>query len=356
MALKNRESPDMDRLVSDCRALAAEIRKAVLPHIGTHGARATVGTAVGGDATMAIDAVAEGVVRRFFEESGRYSIYTEDAGLVKATSAQAVLLIDPIDGTRPAAAGFESACVSVAATRQTESPTMADLDVGVVVEIKSGTTFVATAAGDISISKADGTIVQPSPSTETDLERIFWAGGFRGRPYLPVAAAVAALADRCSLGGSTFDLGSASYIMTRLITGQLDAYVDPGLRLVEEYPELEADFLRVGRGSIVCNAPYDIAAAYLCCLNAGVITTDAWGRSLAERHLLGSGREHQLSVVAAGNAELHAALIEVLGRSIRGMETVINALVAFGKEVVGPLTRTGGGTEGTGQDIGPQPS
>ena len=36
------------------------------------------------------------------------------------------------------------------------------------------------------------------------------------------------LVDASSVGGSTFDLGSATYDMTRIVTGQLDAYIEPG--------------------------------------------------------------------------------------------------------------------------------
>ena len=54
-----------------------------------------------------------------------------------------MLVVDPIDGTRPALAGFESSCVSVAAAPLDGEPRMADVSVGVVVELKSGRAFVA---------------------------------------------------------------------------------------------------------------------------------------------------------------------------------------------------------------------
>jgi len=69
---------------------------------------------------------------------------SEDAGLVEPSgSADWVLVVDPIDGTRPAMAGFEMACVSVAAAPLDDEPRMGDVTAGCVVEIKSGNRFVA---------------------------------------------------------------------------------------------------------------------------------------------------------------------------------------------------------------------
>ena len=66
-----------------------------------------------------------------------------------------------------------------------------------------------------------------------------------------------------SMGGGYFDLGSAAFNLTRLVTGQLDAYVDVGRRIVDEVPATEAAFLRVGEGAVCTNFPYDVAAAAL---------------------------------------------------------------------------------------------
>ena len=53
--------------------------------------------------------------------------------------AEWVLIVDPIDGTRPAAAGLESCCVSIAAARLDDEPTMGDVEVGCILELgKSG--------------------------------------------------------------------------------------------------------------------------------------------------------------------------------------------------------------------------
>jgi len=124
------------------------------------------------------------------------------------------------------------------------------------------------------------------------------------------------LIDASSVGGGVFDLGSASYDITRVVTGQLDAYIEPSPRLVEEVPGARAAFERLGGGAVLNNSPYDLAAAVLCVDEGGGIVTDAAGRSLDDRLLLGSGREHQMSVLAAGTAALHAKLLEEVERGL----------------------------------------
>ena len=65
------------------------------------------------------------------------AFYSEDAGLVvpAGTTPAWVLVVDPVDGTRPALAGLESCCVSVAAAPYGEDVTMGDVRIGCVVEI-----------------------------------------------------------------------------------------------------------------------------------------------------------------------------------------------------------------------------
>ena len=75
------------------------------------------------------------------ERAPEVAFYSEDRGLVAPHErASWVLVVDPIDGTRPAMAGLEAACVSVAAARldSDREARMGDVVTGCVVEIKSG--------------------------------------------------------------------------------------------------------------------------------------------------------------------------------------------------------------------------
>ena len=118
--------------------------------------------------------------------------------------------------------------------------------------------------------------------------------------------------DASSLGGASFELGSVAFELTRIATGQLDAVIEPGPRLIEQVPGMLAEFERVGGGSVLNNSPYDIAAAALILEEAGAVISDAYGRPLGACPLLGSGHEFQMSVVAAGNPTLHRAILDAV--------------------------------------------
>jgi fructose-1,6-bisphosphatase/inositol monophosphatase family enzyme len=114
------------------------------------------------------------------------------------------------------------------------------------------------------------------------------------------------------MGGGVFSLGSAAFALTRVANGQLDAYVDAGRCVLDTYPELEPEFLRVGEGAVCTNFPYDVAAGALIVEEAGGVVTKADGTSLAEHPAIGSGRDHGLAVLASGSPELHRRLLVAL--------------------------------------------
>jgi myo-inositol-1(or 4)-monophosphatase len=299
-----------DRIRALSTDLALALRERVLPGLGGHEGRAHLGEAEGGDITFAIDEAAEAFLEEYVSRRApEVAFYSEDRGLVSPGGEAAwVLVVDPIDGTRPAMAGLESACVSVAAAPLDGEPTMGDVTAACVVEIKSGRAFVA----------ARGAGLEP-PATlsgNTDLARMFWAYGLRGRPVRPLIEVLGDLIDASSVGGGTFDLGSASFDMTRVATGQLDAYIEPGPRLVADVPGMRQEFERIGGGVILNNSPYDVAAAALCLAEAGAVVSDAYGVPLDDRPLLGSGPDFQMSCIAAANPSLHAQIVAQLDRGI----------------------------------------
>ena len=284
----------------------------MLPELGSHAARAHEATnGAAGDVHFAIDEGAERELERFMaERAPQVAFYSEDRGLVAPPGAETVLVVDPIDGTRPALAGLESCCVSIAAAPLGDDVTMGDASVGCVVEIPSGVVFLAERGAGVTESPP------VRLSTNESLERMFWTYGFRGRPARPTAEVLADLIDASSVGGATFELGSAAFDMTRIVTGQLDAYVEPGPRLVADVPGMRERFEAVGGGAVLNNAPYDLAGAALILEEAGAIVTDAYGSPLADRPLLGSGVDFQMSVLAAANPTLHARLVAAIDDGI----------------------------------------
>src|SRR5205823_14418952 len=120
----------------------------------------------------------------------------------------------------------------------------------------------------------------------------------------PTIEVLGDLIDRSSVGGATFELGSATYDITRVLTGQLDAYLEPGPRLIDDVPGMRTEFERVGGGHVLNNSPYDLAAAVLCARAGGAIVTDASGRSRGDRPLLGGGGALQMSVDCSASGGL----------------------------------------------------
>jgi myo-inositol-1(or 4)-monophosphatase len=298
-------------------AIAAQVRNAVAPSLGTAHAREGVGVAPGGDVTMAIDEIAEAVVETCCAAAGDIGFYSEDRGYVEFGSPRAILVVDPIDGTRPAAAGLESCCVSIGVVPPSLSATLGDVEFGVVHEIKTGDRFVAQRGAGARIERADGSAVSIALSTNVDLGALFWTAGLRGRPSLPLAIVLEDLVDRSSMRGGFFDLGSATFNMTRIVTGQLDAYVDVGRRIVDEYPTTEPRFREVGDGAVCTNFPYDVAAAALIVAEAGGVVTRADGTPVADHPAVGSGDGYGIAVVASASQPLHEALLAKVDDGMR---------------------------------------
>jgi len=80
------------------------------------------------------------------------------------------------------------------------------------------------------------------------------------------------------------------------------------------------EFERVGKGSILNNNPYDIAAATLIAQEAGCIITDGWGNPLDDHPLMDSGVEAQVSTIAASNIALHKRLVVEIDKGIERLK------------------------------------
>ncbi len=225
-------------------------------------------------------------------------------------------MVDPIDGTRPAMAGLESACVAVALAPLDGDPKMSDVEVACVFEIKSGDWFLARRGEGVLSTRP------VNLSSNTEIGSMFWGYGFRGRPARETTELLATLIDASSVGGGTFELGSQAFVMTRIVTGQLDAVIEVGSRMIDDVPGMEEEFMRVGRGAILNNSPYDLAAPWLCLVEAGGIVTDGWGRPLDDRPLLGTGHDFQMSSISASNADLHEQLVREIDEGIERLRAM----------------------------------
>ncbi|MDP3014510.1 MAG: inositol monophosphatase family protein [Candidatus Subteraquimicrobiales bacterium] len=301
--------------------LSKTIQKAIKPLLGKSSSRNVVGVAAGGDSTFAIDEIAEKAAENFLKKCQNIAYYSEDKGLVIFGKPEYILIVDPIDGTRPAAAGLESCCVSVAAAPFIETPRMRDIEIGCVQEIKNNTLFFAVKDQGITIEQ-NSEKLKPVLSQNTDLEKLFWCIGFRGRPAQVLVTVLGDLIDISSVDGAVFDVGSATFSMTRMITGQMDAYIDIGKRLVDEVSWVADEFRRVGKGEILNNNPYDTAASTLIVKEAGCIVVDGCGNPLDNYPIIGSGLEFQFSTLGATSDELLLKILRKIDEGIAKLKSL----------------------------------
>ena len=232
------------------RDLSLELAAALREEVAAAARRATPGARTParqhrgrrGDVTFAIDERAEALMEEFLaERAPEVAFYSEDRGMVSpdGRATEWVLIVDPIDGTRPRSPGLESCCVSVAAARLDGEPTMAR---------RRGRLHRRDQERRPLRRRARRRRSSPPPtlSANTAIERMFWTYGLRGRPARLLMEVLEELVDASSVGGASFDLGSATFDMTRIATGQLDAYIEPGPRIVDEVPG-HARGVRAGR-------------------------------------------------------------------------------------------------------------
>jgi len=302
-------APEMKVLVM---GLAQAVRNDLLSHYRSPVYRQTSGLSPGGDTQFDIDQIAERTVWEYLRTHAHVpvALYTEDTSF-RATGPQPeyVLVVDPIDGTRPASAQLEMATVSIAvAPLRDGNPSIGDVVAAHVLEIKSGAWLYADTVSP-GIDAAGYSHPVPSLSKNIDLDRMFWSIEFNGHPMRLMTHAYEHLVNRSANSGGVFIFNSASFSITRLITGQLDAYVDIGNRILRDYPSTEQDFREAGRGSVLHLFPYDIAASVFLARRAGVTITDAYGDSLDGMLLLDLDPGNQRSCVAASTPELHQALL-----------------------------------------------
>ena len=309
------------------RALAEHVKQAVLPHLGTWRARRITGIASSGDATFSIDEIAETAVEEFLREHGlNVAYYSEDRGLVRPfpnREPEGILVIDPIDGTRGAVAGFEACVVSIAWVDYKPEPTLGDVLYAGITEIKGSLTFSAERGGGIQILDANGKTVTPFLSPTVELPSMAWTLEVVGAPMELLFQAVRDFANQTTVRGGFFILNSSAFELTRLVTGQLAGLVDVRTRLLRDFPQTRELFRTYGGGRLLSLYGYDVAGAALIAQEAGCVLTDAWGHDLSGWKLLDTTEPNFGSLLAATNATLHTQLVEAVNAGFARLKTEI---------------------------------
>src|SRR3990172_75207 len=292
--------------------LAKEIKKEVIPFLGKASSSEITGKGAGGDATFKIDLIAEEVVARFIEKRGiNIAYYSEEKGLIKKGSPDKILIIDPIDGSRGAKAGFPSCVVSVAVAEYKENVRLGDVTAGCILGLMDDLCFYAERGNGVFVFEGDKK-KDISFSNNRSLDKMCWSVEITGRPSRQIFNLLGELVDRSSLMGGVFAYASTCYSVTRILTGKLDAFVDIGNRILREFPSLKPDFLNAGKGAVVGLFPYDIAAIVPIAKEAGCVITDAYGNGLEETLMTSSDEWNIQSLIAANSKELHGQIIRFI--------------------------------------------
>lgn len=265
---------------SPLEALACEIARAVYSsysHLESGDALATpVGKNPYGDTTLEIDRIAESEARRVIERSGVSCVLiSEESGetCLGCGRPEVIALLDPIDGSGNAARGMRLFGTSISfAPYGTGSPSCDEIAAAAVMNLGTEELFSATRGRG---ARLNGRRI--AASTVTNVHEVILAldanGAFAQVDRILVL--LQAIRDVRRLGSSALEL-------CYLAAGCVDAFID-------------------FRGS---NTIQDLGAGLLIAAEAGATITDFDGKPIncALRPV------HSISLLAAGNAVLHAEL------------------------------------------------
>lgn len=279
--------------------LGAHVRAAVHPILGLRAASDGTRHSVSGDIEFRLDEIAEDAISAFMAPYPEFAVFTEGRGLVSGQSPEFLLVIDPVDGTRPARVGLEMCVVSIACLPWNSAQTLGSVSHACLVEIKTGRIVSASTRGSVRVQGGAAS----APSGVRSLDHMAWSFELAGRPSRTVAALLSPIIDRSSLGGGVFVYASTAFSILKVALGEMDAAVDIGGRVLRDLQPSEP---------FVGLQPYDIAAAKLIAVVAGCTMTDAWGRSLDEWPLLVRGPDPILSCICASHADLHRLLVSAI--------------------------------------------
>ena len=237
-----------------------------------------------------------------------------------------MLIIDPIDGTRPAVAGFESCVVSVALADYTADVTMGDVRFGCIQEIKGDHMFLAERGRGARWMGSDGASLDLRLLPITEISHAPLTYEIVARPFEWVAVALGDIVNAASTKGGCFVFNSTAFSLMRLLTGQLAAVIDVGARILKDHPGTRPRYVELGRGRPIGLFTYDIAAAALIATEAGATVTDAHGQSFDGTRLLDTSESNLKSIVATSNPILHEKLMRAVDHGIAKISVSENGL------------------------------
>jgi myo-inositol-1(or 4)-monophosphatase len=256
--------------------VAAEVRAAVGPLIGTEGGRVELSMGAGGDRTVGIDRLAEDTALAAFgraaEGGERFSVLSEEVGRRDYGAAFPLVVMDPIDGSLNAKQGVP--CYGVMLSLLA-GPTVADLRAGYLMNLVNGEEFSAVRGA---------------------------GAHHNGRPFTPLPRAHQASFEVIALESSPRSLGAAGPLIAR--SGKLRILGSMAISIAHT---------ATGGFDLFCSPMqarvFDMTASLLVLEEAGGVASDLEGRSLDGLEV---GFEVRTTLLAAADPAAHALALEIL--------------------------------------------
>jgi myo-inositol-1(or 4)-monophosphatase len=264
------------------RAIAAEVRAAIPPLAGTTKGRQVVGSGAGGDQTIYLDQLAEEIVvqhlERAYRSGFRFRLISEELG-ERDFGGDALILVDPLDGSFNAKMGLPYYAVVLAAT---QGDRFQDVQLGYVQNLVTGDEFHAIAGGG---AFRDGRLLRPDPPP------------FDGRSIPLVQVDVPSGVDPRAGAGPILarsekvrQLGSAALNLCHVATGGVALQATPAL-------------VRA----------FDLAGPLLILREAGGLATDFAGRPVEK---VSVRLDSRTTLLASLSPVIHAFALELLGARV----------------------------------------
>ena len=257
-------------------SIGGRVQRAVVPLFGTEMGRKELGRGAGGDRTVELDRRAEAEalaeLRGQAEKGERFSVLSEEAGLIEMGASFPRVLIDPVDGSRNAKRGIPVVGMMLALV---EGPTLADVRLGFVLNTVSGERWHAI--------RGAGTFRQGlsvKPARHTPEGRIGILGLETSTRSLLSAVALIQRADRLRL------LGSAALALAHTAAGGIDVHCTPTPHRL-----------------------FDLTAGSLMLEEVGGLMTDVDGNPLRG---LTTELETTTTAVCSAHPDLHRVALEAL--------------------------------------------
>lgn len=245
------------------------VSEAVLPLLGTEAGRRELGRGAGGDRTVELDNAAETAalqeLRALAERGERFSLLSEEAGLIELGAPWPRVLLDPVDGSLNAKRGLPVVGLILALL---EGPTLADVRVAYVANVTTGERWHAV--------RGEGTYhdgAKLSPMRAAEPGRIEIVATECPSRELPKLEPLLRHASRLRL------LGSIAVSLVHTASGGADVYASP-MRM------------RI----------FDSAAGALMIREVGGVVTDFAGEPMNEVPV---DLETRTSILASAHPDLH---------------------------------------------------